>query len=104
MVYGYARVSSKEQCLDRQFRALRQYKEIDRVFADKQSGKDFAREQYRAMREVLQKGDEVVIEELDIPFDAGKVSDQWEDGGRVSHVGKPHWGKLQKIILTFSGS
>lgn len=65
MVYGYARVSSKEQCLDRQFRALRQYKEIDRVFADKQSGKDFAREQYRAMREVLQKGDEVVIEEID---------------------------------------
>lgn len=65
MVYGYARVSSKEQCLDRQFRALHQYKEIDRVFADKQSGKDFAREQYQVMCEVLQKGDEVVIEELD---------------------------------------
>lgn len=65
MVYGYARVSSKEQCLDRQFRALHQYKEIDRVFADKQSGKDFVREQYQVMCEVLQKGDEVVIEELD---------------------------------------
>jgi len=65
MIYGYARVSTREQCLDRQYEALRKYKVLDMVFSDKQSGKDFAREQYQAMKSSVQNGDEVVIEELD---------------------------------------
>ena len=65
MIYGYARVSAKEQCLDRQFQALAQYKALDKVFSDKQSGKDFAREQYQAMKVALAPGDEIVVKELD---------------------------------------
>ena len=64
--YFYARVSSKEQNLDRQLEAARYYKhEIDEVFADKQSGKNFEREQYQKMKAGLQRGDEVIIKELD---------------------------------------
>jgi len=65
MIYGYTRVSTKEQCLDRQHQALAQYKTLDRVFSDKQSGKDFARTHYQEMKGLVQPGDEVVIKELD---------------------------------------
>jgi len=65
MIYGYARVSSKDQCLDRQLEAMRHYKPVDKVFTDKQSGKDFARESYQALKATVQSGDEIVIEELD---------------------------------------
>lgn len=66
MRYFYARVSSREQNLDRQLEAAKAYKDgIDRVFCDKQSGKDFEREQYKEMKRVVQHGDEVIIKELD---------------------------------------
>lgn len=65
MIYFYARVSSKDQSLERQLEAARGYKNIDRIFSDKQSGKDFDRPNYIAMKEVLKKGDEVVVKELD---------------------------------------
>lgn len=65
MVYGYVRVSTKDQCLDRQIKALKDYATIDRVFQDKQSGKDFAREQYQTMKETVRAGDTVVVKELD---------------------------------------
>lgn len=66
MRYFYARVSSREQNLDRQLEAAKAYKDsIDRVFCDKQSGKDFEREQYKEMKRVVRHGDEVIIKELD---------------------------------------
>lgn len=68
MKYGYARVSSKDQNLSRQLAALRQYAPDladDHIFCDKQSGKNFDREQYLALKAVLVAGDEVLIEELD---------------------------------------
>lgn len=65
MIYGYVRVSTREQCLDRQITALNEYTQIDRVFQDKQSGKDFAREQYQMMKEIVQAGDMVIVKELD---------------------------------------
>ena len=42
MIVGYARVSSKDQNLDRQIAALHDAG-VERIFADKQSGKDFER-------------------------------------------------------------
>ena len=65
MVYGYARVSSRDQCLDRQLQALSSYKPLDKVFSDKQSGKDFNRTAYQQLRGLVQAGDEIVIKELD---------------------------------------
>lgn len=63
--YFYGRVSSKDQNLARQLESARQYKDIDGVFTDKQSGKNFDRGGYLEMKGVLQKGDEVVVHSLD---------------------------------------
>lgn len=63
--YFYARVSSEKQNLDRQIESARMYKEIDEIFKDKQSGKDFNRDDYQKMKEILQPGDEVVVHSLD---------------------------------------
>ena len=65
MIYFYARVSSKDQNLDRQLEAAKAYKNIDRVFSDKQSGKNFDRPAYIEMKSVVRPGDEVVVKELD---------------------------------------
>ena len=63
--YFYGRVSSKEQSLERQLESARKYKDIDKVFPDKQSGKDFNREKYIEMKKVLARGDEVIVHSLD---------------------------------------
>jgi DNA invertase Pin-like site-specific DNA recombinase len=63
--YFYGRVSSKDQNLDRQLESARQYKNVDRVFTDKQSGKNMERDGYQEMKSVLERGDEVVIHALD---------------------------------------
>lgn len=65
MIYFYARVSTKEQNLARQIKAAHDYKKIDKVFEDKRSGKDLQRPQYQEMKNVLTKGDEVVVHSLD---------------------------------------
>ena len=50
MVYGYARVSSKEQNLDRQIKELKQAGVEERnILSDKQSGKDFNRPAYNSL-------------------------------------------------------
>lgn len=64
--YFYSRVSSKDQNLARQLAVAKQYKQhIDRVFSDKQSGADFVRDDYNKMKNLAERGDEVVIPELD---------------------------------------
>jgi DNA invertase Pin-like site-specific DNA recombinase len=59
---GYARVSSKEQNLDRQLEAL-DY--VSKVFSDKVSGQSTERPQLKAMLEYIREGDIVVVTELD---------------------------------------
>ena len=63
--YFYGRASNKDQSLARQIESAKQYKNIDGIFKDKQSGKDFDREEYQLMKEILEAGDEVVIHALD---------------------------------------
>lgn len=65
MRYFYGRVSAKDQNLARQLEVARAYRNIDRVFCDKQSGKDFDRKEYTLLKETVVSGDEVVIKELD---------------------------------------
>lgn len=65
MIYFYARVSSKDQNLDRQLKAAKAYKNIDVVFADKQSGKSFDRPEYVKLKASVSPGDEVIVKELD---------------------------------------
>lgn len=64
--YGYARVSSKDQNLDRQLVALREFGvEEARVFTDKMSGRDFNRPGYRRLLRALKPGDTLVIKSID---------------------------------------
>jgi DNA invertase Pin-like site-specific DNA recombinase len=63
--YFYGRVSAKDQNLARQLESARQYKDIDYVFTDKQSGKNFNRDGYQQMKAALEYGDEVVVHALD---------------------------------------
>ena len=65
MIYGLARVSTKDQNLARQLEAIRAYKEVDEFFCDKQSGKDFNRPEYERLKSIVKKGDEVIVKELD---------------------------------------
>ena len=49
--FGYCRVSSSDQCLDRQLAQLRDFGIDERdIYVDKKSGKDFDREQYQLMK------------------------------------------------------
>ena len=67
MIYGYCRVSTKEQNIDRQVNSLIKYGvPAENIKFDKQSGKDFNRENYQRLRnEILRAGDTLVVKELD---------------------------------------
>lgn len=68
MIYAYLRVSTKEQNLERQLIAVRQYRAemlSENIFSDKESGKDFHRPAYEELKKKLQPGDELIIKELD---------------------------------------
>ena len=61
-MYGYARVSSKEQNLNRQLDALAEFDVADdMVFADKASGKNFERSEYKRLISTLREDDVVVV-------------------------------------------
>ena len=64
--YGYARVSSTEQNLDRQIEALLEYGVEERdIVTDKQSGKDFQRPQYQVMLKKFRPGDQLCVTSID---------------------------------------
>lgn len=65
---GYARVSSREQNLDRQIVALKKYVQEDMIVTDKASGKDFNRPGYQSLKigiGKLTKGDTLYVKSLD---------------------------------------
>ena len=65
-VYGYIRVSSKDQKEDRQQIALKEVGvELPNIYVDKQSGKDFNRPQYKKMLRKLKKDDLLYIKSID---------------------------------------
>lgn len=66
-VYGYARVSSREQNTDRQIEALMKFGVPEQqIIIDRASGKDTEREGYQYLkRQILRRGDTLVIKELD---------------------------------------
>lgn len=66
-VFGYARVSTKEQNLDRQIKSLTSYGIAERdIITDKESGKNLDRKGYQALRNtMLRSGDTLVVKSLD---------------------------------------
>lgn len=66
-IFGYARVSSKEQNLDRQIMALKKFVSEENILADKSSGKNLDRRSYQALKGALglRAGDTLIITSLD---------------------------------------
>lgn len=69
--YGYHRTSIREQHLDRGIKEITAYceqnnLELEKIFTDQQTGKNFNRPRYQVMKEdVLRAGDELIITEVD---------------------------------------
>ena len=65
-IYGYMRVSTRDQNEDRQLAALREYGvEEGNIYSDKQSGKDFDRKGYKRVINKLRQNDTLVIKSID---------------------------------------
>ncbi len=79
MIYGYVRVSTREQNEDRQLIALREAEVPDKnIFTDKQSGKDFDRPQYRRLVRKMKKDDLLFIKSIDrLGRNYGEILEQW---------------------------
>ena len=79
MVYGYARVSTREQNEQRQLIALHeQGVEDTRIFVDKQSGKDFQRPQYQRLIRRMKKDDLLSIKSIDrLGRNYEEIQNQW---------------------------
>lgn len=65
MNFGYMRVSSTEQNLDRQLVELKKYVDEEQIYSDKASGKDFEREGFKSLMKALRKGDTLYIKSID---------------------------------------
>lgn len=78
-IYGYIRVSSVDQNEDRQRIALDKLDiPPNRIFMDKQSGKDFHRPQYRAMLKKLKAGDLLYVLSIDrLGRNYEEIQEQW---------------------------
>lgn len=61
---GYARVSSREQNLERQFEVLKKA-EVEKIFSDKLSGKDNDRPKIQELLNYIREDDIIVVSELD---------------------------------------
>lgn len=78
-LYGYIRVSTREQNEDRQRIAMREFGVAERnIVSDKQSGKDFDRPGYRRLMKKFQPGDTLVIKSIDrLGRNYGEILEQW---------------------------
>ena len=79
MVYGYIRVSSKEQNEDRQVIALREFGVDEHcIVIEKASGKDFDRLNYKRLIKRLKRGDRLVIKSIDrLGRNYEEIINQW---------------------------
>lgn len=80
-IFGYVRVSSKEQNEDRQLIAFKAFGIDERdIYIDKQSGKDFSREQYNILKHILRENDVLVIKSIDrLGRNYNMIIDEWKD-------------------------
>ena len=78
-VYGYIRVSSKDQKEDRQQIALKEVGvDLQNIYVDKQSGKDFNRPQYKKLLKKIKPGDLLYIKSIDrLGRNYEEIQNQW---------------------------
>lgn len=79
MEYGYIRVSSKEQNIDRRMAALlKEGLDKKHIFIDKQSGKDFDRPSYKRLLRKLKSEDVLIIKSIDrLGRNYAEILEQW---------------------------
>lgn len=77
MLIGYARISTKDQNESRQIEALKKAG-CEKIFLDKESGKNFDRTEYQKMKSMLRFKDTIVVEDLS-RFGRNKkeIMDEW---------------------------
>lgn len=80
-IFGYARVSSKDQNEARQLEAFLDCGIDERdIFVDKASGKDFEREQYSIMKKMLRENDLLIIKSIDrLGRNYDMIIEEWRD-------------------------
>lgn len=77
MKVGYIRVSSKDQNEARQIPTMEGFG-VDKIYMDKQSGKDFNREEYQKMISELKEGDVVIFHSLDrMGRNYDEITEEW---------------------------
>lgn len=80
MIYGYIRVSTKEQNPERQYQSLEEegLKRSD-IYLDRMSGKDFSRPAYQKMLKQLKKGDLLLVKSIDrLGRNYEEILEQWQ--------------------------
>jgi len=87
-LYGYVRVSTREQNEDRQLIAMRGFGVVDEnIYIDKQSGKDFRRQVYQKLLAKLKPGDTLVIKSIDrLGRDYDDILEQWRIITKERHI------------------
>ena len=88
-LYGYARVSSRDQNLARQLDALSEYGVDERrIYADQSSGKNFQRPAYRRLMRQLRPGDTLVIKSIDrLGRNYNEILEEWRRISKERQVG-----------------
>lgn len=78
MIFGYARVSTKEQNLSRQIKELENFG-CDRIYQEKQTGKNFDRPVYKEMRSKMRFDDVLVVHDLSrFGRNKNEIKEEWE--------------------------
>lgn len=85
MIYAYARVSAKDQNLERQLSAFYEFGiEKSRIFSEKKSGKDFERKEYNRLLKKIKSGDLLVIKSIDrLGRNYNRIIGEWN---RITNV------------------
>ena len=101
--FGYIRVSTKEQNETRQIIALQEFGISERdIYIDKQSGKDFNREQYQLMLRNIRENDLVVFLSLDrMGRNYSEIQEQWR---HITHELKADIKILDMDLLDTRGT
>ena len=79
IMYGYVRVSTKDQNEARQVIAMREFGvDEQHILIEKQSGKNFDRPQYKWLLKQMRKGDTLVIKSIDrLGRNYAEILEQW---------------------------
>ena len=79
MIYGYIRVSTKHQKIDRQYEEIKAFGIEDKyIYVDKESGKDFDRTNYQKLIKKIKKDDLLIVKSIDrLGRNYHMILDEW---------------------------